>query len=118
MATNRVFAPSNTVEVTASECLPADPTSGTAARWGELTGVAVADHDDARDKVVLETAGTYSLPVKGEDAAGNAAISAGDIVYVDSDGEVNSDATNGARLGIAMAAVASGATTTISVRLG
>lgn len=55
------------------------------------------------------------IPVHGEDAAGAAAISVGDLIAIDGDGEFNKDTTNGAEWGIALAAVASDATTTIRV---
>lgn len=61
--------------------------------------------------------GVIYLNVKGEDASGSSAIVYGQKLYVDTDAEVNEDATNGAALGIALAAVASGETTAIPVLL-
>lgn len=55
--------------------------------------------------------------VHGEDAAGNAAIAIGNKLYIDTDGELNKDATNGVLFGYALAAVSSGATTNIDIAL-
>ena len=72
--------------------------------------------------------GIFALEVVGKDHAGNAAIATGDVLYyVPSSGEspqpvtaaqLCKDATSGVRFGIALAPVASGATTKIPVRLG
>jgi hypothetical protein len=65
----------------------------------------------------INPAWVHDLPVKGEDGAGAAAIAIGDPLYVDTDGELNADATNGTQHSIALEAVASGATSTIRVFL-
>jgi len=59
----------------------------------------------------------YNLTVKGEDVAGDAAIAKFDTIYIDSDGELNADAVNGKPFGIAYAAVGSGTSTIIPVKI-
>lgn len=56
----------------------------------------------------------YNLTVTGADNLGNAAVSIGDAVYADGTA-VNVDAANGVKYGIALGAVASGASTVIPV---
>lgn len=119
MATNRKQAEGTRIDATASECTgPNDPIeSGDPVVWGNVPGVALADERTDEDKVLIQTDGVFELSVTGADSAGNAAVAAGDIVYVDGT-EVNVDATNGTRFGYALAAVASGATTAIDVKVG
>jgi hypothetical protein len=62
--------------------------------------------------------GMFELTVKGEDGAGDAAIAAFDKLYIDTDGELNADSTNGDYFGIALEAVTSGASTAIDVLVG
>lgn len=62
--------------------------------------------------------GVVQVSVKGEDATGNAAINVGDVIYVDTDGEINVDDTNGTRWGYALEAVSAGATKTIKCLIG
>jgi hypothetical protein len=100
--------------------------------FGNLPGVVQAA-TDANGNVVIDTAGIYELSVKGINHAGNAAVLAGDILYFVSANTppLGEDSTSGLRFGIAYAAagttaapavgtslVASGATTTIQVRVG
>lgn len=108
------------ITATASECVGAnDPvTSGTPVVWGTVAGVATKNEDTTADKVVIDTRGVHELAVKGENGSGNAAIAVGGAVYIDTDGELNGDDTNGTFFGRALAAVSSGATTTIKVRVG
>ena len=95
---------------------PATPSSGDPVLFGEIPGVAVTD-EDANGNTSIDTGGVYNLSVKGADDGGDAAIAAGDILYYDA-GEINADAVNGTRYGYALAAVNSGATTTIEVKIG
>lgn len=114
MAKNRKFANGRQLSVVCTA--PATPASGDPVLFGERPGVAL--EDEASDgSTSVDFGGVYALPVKGADGAGNAAVAAGDIVYYDG-GEINVDATNGTRFGYAMAAVVSGATTTIDVIVG
>lgn len=94
----------------------AGKSSGDAAAFGQLAGVCLTD-TDADGNVTMQTNGVFELSVVGADGAGNAAIAAGDKVYVDGSA-VNADSTNGVFLGWALAAVSSGATTTINVKVG
>lgn len=111
MATNRVFPDGRYLKVAI-----ASKSSGDHTLFGQIPGVCTQD-TDADGNVVIDTSGVYSLSVTGADNAGNAAIAVGDIIYDDS-GTLNVDATNGVRFGYAMAVVASGATTTINVKVG
>lgn len=120
MAKNRKHERGNQLEVapTASATDPAD--SGDPVLLGELPGVALTDASDtiANDgEATVQFDGVFELDVTGADDVGNAAITAGDIVYYDG-GEINIDAVNGTRFGYALADVASGATTTIEVKIG
>ena len=56
------------------------------------------------------------MSVTGADGSGDAAVSVGAVIYDDS-GTLNVDSTNGTEFGVALEAVASGATATINVRL-
>lgn len=123
MATNRIFAPTNTLTVPAAACTgPNDPIqSGDALIFGVGTVpcVALVDEDDD-GKVTVEFGQhfvVYDIPVVGADGAGNAAVAAGDLVYFDVD-EINADDANGSVYGTALEPVASGATTTIRVAVG
>ena len=119
MATNRVFKDGEYLQVAAADCTgPNDPIeSGDAVIWGaaEVPAVATSDQDDA-GLVSVQFGGVYDIPVVGANGAGNTAIAAGDPVYFDG-GAINADVTNGSLYGYAMEAVASGATTTIRVKL-
>ncbi len=122
MATNEVHYPGNRIEAIESDLVSASgPTnSGDPVRWGQLPGVALKDADTTNDVTPIATEGVYNMSVKGETTV-NAAISAGDIIYLDgADGSaiLNADSTNGVRWGYALEDVASGATTTIKVKVG
>lgn len=82
-----------------------------------LTGEGEGGNAALHATCAINPAYVVDLAVKGEDGAGNAAVSIGETVYVDTDGEVNVDLTNGTAYGIALEAVSSGATTTIRVFL-
>lgn len=114
MAKNRVFPDGRYIKVAIASMSSGDP-----AVFGQIPGVCT-ENTDGDGNVVLDTAGVYSLSVKGENNAGNAAITAGATVYYDSAAtpKINIDSTNGVRFGYAMAAVASGATSTINVKVG
>lgn len=82
-----------------------------------LTGEGEGGNADDHATVAINPAWVFDLAVKGEDGAGNAIVAVGAIVHVDTDGELNIDATNGIPLGFALEAVSSGATATIRVLL-
>ena len=124
MATNRIFKDGEYLAVTAAACTAAnDPIeSGDPILWGagNLPAVATSDEDsDGNVSVQFGPSGAgpvYEFPVKGANGAGNTAIAVGAAVYYDA-GEINADATNGELFGYALAAVASGATITLRVKL-
>lgn len=111
MATNRKFPDGRFIKVPI-----ASKTSGQHALFGAIPGVCTTS-TDADGNVVLDTSGVYALSVTGANAGGNAAITAGAIIY-DDGGTLNIDSTNGVRFGYALAAVGSGATATINVKVG
>ncbi len=90
-------------------------TSGDPALVGKIPVVCLTDRDsDGNAECALK--GVFDLPVTGADGSGDAAVSVGDIIYDDS-GTLNVDSANGTEFGVALEAVASGATATINVRL-
>lgn len=117
MATNRVFKDGEFLGIDADNLTgPNDPIeSGDPVLFGVVPGVALTA-PDADDIVSVQFGGVYEFPVVGADGAGNAAIAIADPLYHDS-GVINADETNGTLFGYALAAVASGATTTIRVKL-
>jgi predicted RecA/RadA family phage recombinase len=117
MAKNMVFERGTKLSLVCSQ--PATPASGDPVLFGQLPAVAVTD-ERADGTTSVDTEGVWEMSVQGADGAGNAAIAAGDIIYYDSAATVklNKDATNGVRWGYALAAVSSGATSTIRVKVG
>jgi len=116
MATNEVYEHGRRLAVACTD--PATPASGDPCRVGQITGVAlVAEGSDGI--TTMTTEGVYLLSVKGVNAGGNVAIAAGDVVfYVDADTPKLSAKIAGVRFGYALAAVGSGLTATIPVRVG
>jgi hypothetical protein len=81
----------------------------------------VAEVDVATDgKTTMDFGGVYLLSVKGIDNSGNAAISAGDIIYYDdaTTPKLSADAVGTIRFGYALEGVGSGSTATIPVKIG
>jgi len=118
MAKNMVFADGTKLSVVCS--LPATPKSGDPVLIGQIPAVAVTD-ERTDGTTSVDTEGVWLLAVEGKDAANaNIAVAAGDILYYDTANTVklNKDGTNGVRFGYALAAVTSGATATIRVKLG
>lgn len=121
MATNRVYKDGEFLPIAASALTSdIDPiVSGTPVLLGPVPGVALTDEDDDGD-VTVQFGGVYDFPVKGANNAGNTAIAIGGSVFYDAGAtpdELNADNTNGTLFGYALEAVASGATTTIRVKL-
>lgn len=116
MAKNRRYAKGNQLAVACTH--PATPTSGDPVLYGQLPGVALTnEHSDGTTSVQFD--GVFDLSVKGVNGSGNSAVAEGDVLYyVSADTPVLSKKDTGVRFGIAMGAVASGATTTIPVRIG
>ena len=81
--------------------------------------VLLLEASDANNNATVELIGVgtvVDLPVKGADGTGNVAVAVGHAICKDG-AEYNRDVTNGKRIGFALGAVVSGATTTIMVAL-
>jgi predicted RecA/RadA family phage recombinase len=116
MAKTEVYADGDQLSVTCSQ--PATPASGDAVLFGQVPGVAVTD-ERSDGTTTVRFKGVYPFSVKGIDGDGNAAVSAGDILYyVSGDTPHLSKKTTGVRFGYAMEGVTSGATATIPVKIG
>jgi len=111
MATNRINEEGNNLYLTVGSGV----SSGDPIVVGQIPGVALYDAD-SDNKAVIQTNGVFDLAVVGETTT-DAAVAVGDILYYDTD-KVNKDSANGVRFGYALEAVASGATTTIKVKIG
>lgn len=119
MAKNRVFASTDTLSLP----VPDGTNSGDVLVIGALPCVALTDEAGAADHnpegeatVQVPPSPVFDLAVTGNDGSAGAAIAVGDKVYAQSDGSVDVD-TAGTFMGYALEAVASGATTTIRVKL-
>jgi predicted RecA/RadA family phage recombinase len=119
MSTNQVFDNGDALSVACTD--PASPKSGDPVLLGQLGGVAQTDKGaggNAAGNTSVQFEGVFKLSVKGVDGSGNKAVAAGDtIFYVTADTPKLSVKTAGVKFGTALAAVTSGATTTILVRL-
>lgn len=81
--------------------------------------VFLLEDSDSSSKATVQLIGVglvVDLPVHGADGTGDVAVQVGQTIYLDGT-EYNRDSTNGKRIGYALGAVASGATTTILVGL-
>lgn len=115
MAKNMKYRDANQLSVVCSD--PAVPLSGDPVRFGDLCGVALKD-ELADGTASVQFGGAFDLSVKAIDGGGNSAVVAGDtIYYVDADTPKLSKKTTGKKFGTALAAVTSGATATITVRV-
>ncbi|MEV2239518.1 DUF2190 family protein [Micromonospora sp. NPDC049891] len=117
MAENTVYMWTKSLPLVCSQ--PTTPQSGDPVICGQIPGVALTT-EDSNGVTTVALDGVFELSVKGETTT-DAAIAVGAIVYYDSAAtphKINADATNGVRFGYALAAVSSGATTTIPVRVG
>ncbi len=117
MAKNTVYMWTESLPLVCTQ--PATPQSGDPILFGQVPGVALTA-EDSNGVTTVALDGVFDLSVKGENAGGNNAVAVGDILYYEAGQTppINKDATNGIRFGYAMAAVSSGATTTIPVRVG
>lgn len=123
MATNRIFAKGTQLKVAPDLCANATVASGDPVAVGQIPGVALDTADDtvaASGECTVQFDGVFDLEVVGtsDDGTTGAAIGIGDVVYIDTDGTLNVDTSNGIRFGYALEAVASGATETIKVKVG
>lgn len=117
MAKNRVLDQAR--YLTAAATQPATPVSGDPVLIGQIPGVAQIDERPEDGKVTVDTGGSYLLSVRGVDGVGNSAVADGDILYyVAADAVKLSKKDTGVRFGYARGAVASGATSTIEVKIG
>lgn len=114
MATNQNYAEGDELLVpVASGTL-----SGAPVVVGQMPGIALTDRD-ANGNASVDFDGVYTVSVKGIDGSGNKAIAYGDILYyTTADTPPVSVKATGVRFGYAMAAVTSGATASIAVRIG
>jgi hypothetical protein len=105
---------------TANLCLSGDPVAfgGVGAAAG-IGGVCLTT-ENSSGVATVQFDGVFNLAVTGKNAAdADTAVSIGAALYWDdTPGQLNLDSTNGIRFGYALAAVASGATTTIAVKVG
>jgi predicted RecA/RadA family phage recombinase len=118
MAKNMVFERGTKFSAVCSQ--PASPKSGDPVLIGQIPAVATTD-ERADGTTSVDTEGIWELAVEGKDAANaNTAVNVGDVLYYDAANTVklNKDNTNGVRFGYALAAVSSGATATIRVKVG
>lgn len=93
------------------------PKSGDPVVVGTLVGVVNADSAGASDTIVISTRGVYTISVAGINAGGNVAVALGDQLYIDpATGAVNKKVAN-VPFGTALAAVTSGTTAAIPVKL-
>lgn len=92
--------------------------SGDPTVIGQIPGVAQIDRD-SNGNATIDTRGTHTISVKGIDGGGNSAVAVGDILYhTQADTPPVSKKATGVRFGYALAAVTSGATATIEVKVG
>lgn len=115
MATNLIYDGASGLPVTCSH--PTEPNSGDPVRFGELTGIALADEEtDGKTVVDFAPGKVWDVSVKGVNGSGNSAVAVGDkIYYVDADTPVLSKKDTGRFFGFAMEAITSGSTDTINV---
>lgn len=120
MARNGMRPKGNSLSVTTTQ--PATPKSGDPVLFGDLPGVAQTAKDATSGKTSVKFDGTANIPVKGINAGGNSAVAEGDVLYYTAgDTPPVSKKATGTRFGVALGTgtvVASGATTTIEVRVG
>lgn len=95
--------------------VPSGTESGDPVLVSGITGVASTDRNTDGNAAV-ETQGVYDLPVKAVDDTGNCTIEVGDPIYINPDDTVPLSAkASGTYFGLALEAVAIGATSTINV---
>ena len=110
MATNEVYYPGDTLPLP----VPAGTKSGDPVVIGTIAGVALEDRDAAGNAPV-RVKGVFKLSVTGHDGTSNKAINVGDKVYYTAPSSVtpaiiNVNATTGKEFGVALKAIAKGAT--------
>ena len=98
--------------------VPAGTKSGDPVVIGQIAAVAEIDADATTNKATIDTEDVYNLSVKAIDDLGNSAVVIGDPIYfVAADTPKLSKKASGVLFGTALAAVTSGATASIDVKL-
>lgn len=110
MAKNEVYYPGDTLPLP----VPEGTKSGDPVVVGTIAGIAMEDRDAAGNAPV-RVKGVFKLSVTGHDGSKTAAIGVGDKVYYTAPSGttpaiIDADATDGAEFGVALKAVAAGAT--------
>jgi hypothetical protein len=116
MATNEKRINGRTLNLVPSD--PANPASGALCRYGTLVGVAVVTGAGGLATPIDFGPAVYTVSVKGQNAAGNTAVAAGDALFYQNGQAFLDKNSTGFAAGTALAAVNSGATTAIDVALG
>lgn len=116
MAKNEVYYPGDAIPLP----VPEGTKSGDPVVVGTIAGIAMEDCDAAGNAPV-RVKGVFKVSVTGQDGTGNKVINVGDKVYytTPSGGApaiIDAD-TTGAEFGVALKAIAAGATDTIPVVL-
>jgi len=117
MAKNEVYYPGDTLPLP----VPAGTKSGDPVVVGTIAGIAMEDRDAAGNAPV-RVKGVFKLSVTGHDGNSNKAIAVGGTVYytAPSGGRpaiIDANKTTGAEFGVALKAIAAGATDAIPVAL-
>ena len=110
MAKNEVYYPGDTLPLP----VPAGTKSGDPVVVGTIAGVAL-ENRDAAGNAPVRVRGVFKLSVTGSDGTSNKAIVVGDKVYYtapvgEAPATIDVNATTGAEYGVALGAIASGAT--------
>ena len=117
MAKNEVYYPGNAIPLP----VPEGTKSGDPVVVGTIAGIAMEDRDAAGNAPV-RVKGVFKLSVTGHDGNSNKAIAVGGTVYytAPSGGRpaiIDANKTTGAEFGVALKAIAAGATDAIPVAL-
>jgi predicted RecA/RadA family phage recombinase len=115
LAINRVYADESNIALP----VPSGTLSGGPVVIGDLPGVALIDRD-ADGEATLDFDGAYRFPnVKGIAPGGsNGALAVGQVVHLQSNGDISGNTSTGKRFGYVLEVVASGATVTALVKVG
>jgi predicted RecA/RadA family phage recombinase len=116
MAKNVIFDDGDRLSVICT--YPTTPKSGDPVIVGDNPGIANTD-ERADGTTSVQFKGVVEIPVKGINAGGNSAVAVNDkLYYTDGDTPPVSKKATGVAYGMAIAAVGSGATKTVRVRIG
>jgi len=112
MAKNREYAKANEVKLP----VPEGTKSGDPLILGGLPAVALQDRQ-SDGEATCQFDGAYRLSVEAKNKAGNKAIGVGDILFMKG-GKLGVNNEEGTRYGYALAAIESGKTEVIVVKIG